>query len=408
MGVAHVHFVLPIRNPSLACVLLVLAACSSSSNNTTHASASAPAALALTTVAWNPANVDVGAAEAVVEIDKSLLVLGSKGIVTLVSGAVVTTDGAITTWKSAAQLPSPDGQSTWVVGVDGNGVLQRMSIDGSPANAVSDRYGLAMDKVQDVAGGAPYAGFMLATGVAVTDGANVTRYQGTAKAIAAHGNAVALADGVAVRVFDGGKESDVTLPDAQLVAYDQAGDLLAATPHRLYQVTAGAAELLYDAGDRTIHQLAGAGSNIWFSVDSDLGVFRAATVMLASGGTLPVDARLVGSPSGDVWTLTGGHLSRMSAGATGDGGASGDEASWNTTIQPIYAAVCSNCHSPAGSGKDSSGIDLSTYATWSARREHVYTRTVTQAGTATSMPPPGAPIALTDAQRAAIAAWAKP
>lgn len=359
----------------------------------------------MTEVAWNPANVDVGTVQAVVEVDKSLLVLGSKGVVTLASGSIVGTDATITSWRAGVSLPSPDGQSTWVVGVDGTGLLRRIATDGSPAQAVNDRYGLAMDKVVDAAGGGPYAGFMLASGVAVTDGQNVTHYQGAAKSIAAHGTAVALADGAAVRVFDGGKESDVTLADAQFVAFDDAGELYAATSHRLHRVKDGAAAVMFDAGDRTIHQLTGAGANVWFAVDGDVGLVRAGAVAVASGGTLPADARLVGSPSGDVWELAGGHLSRVSAGGSG---ASADETSWNMNVQPIYAAVCSSCHSPPGSGKDSSNIDLSTYAAWNMRRTNIYTRVVTQAGTATSMPPPNAPIALSDAQRSAIAAWAKP
>ncbi len=408
MGVALVLFVPPIRiQTSLAFVLFVLGGCGNSAS-TSKGSSSAPAALTLAPVTWNPANVDVGTAQAVVEVDKSLLVLGSKGVITLASGSVVSTDATITAWKSAASLPSPDGQSTWVVGVDGTGLLERVSSDGSRALPVNDKYGLTMDKVQDIAGGAPSAGFMLATGIAVTDGANLTRYDGVAHAIAAHGSAIALADGAAIRVFDKGKETDVSLPDAQLCAYDQAGDLLAATTHRLYEVSDGAAVLLFDAGDRTIHQLAGAGTSVWFSVDGDLGVVRAGAVALASGGTLPADARIIGSASGDIWTLAGGHLSRMSAGGPAVGGAGGDEASWNANVQPIYAAVCSTCHSPPGSGKDSSNIDLSTYGAWSMRRDHVYTRVVTQAGTATSMPPPNTAVSLTDAQRAAIAAWAKP
>ena len=86
----------------------------------------------------------------------------------------------------------------------------------------------------------------------------------------------------------------------------------------------------------------------------------------------------------------------------------GDETTWNATVQPVFAAVCSNCHSPPGSGKDSSHIDLSTYGAWSTRRPTINGRVVAQAGTPTSMPPPGSGYVLTDAQRAAIAAWSKP
>jgi mono/diheme cytochrome c family protein len=92
----------------------------------------------------------------------------------------------------------------------------------------------------------------------------------------------------------------------------------------------------------------------------------------------------------------------------GGGGGADDEAKWNTTVQPIYAAVCSNCHSPPGSDKSSSNIDLSTYGAWSQRRDAVYTRVVDRAGTAAAMPPPSSGMSITDDQRKAIGAWAKP
>ena len=57
---------------------------------------------------------------------------------------------------------------------------------------------------------------------------------------------------------------------------------------------------------------------------------------------------------------------------------------------------------------DSSRIDLSTYAAWSARKPSVYRRVVTNAATPAQMPPPSSGLALTDAQRAAVEAWSKP
>ncbi len=368
-----------------------------------NADAPAPVLLDVTAVAWNPSAVDVGVVQAVAEEDRSLLVFGSQGIQTFASGSLVSSDKTITTWRSAAAVPSADGLSTWLIGVDAGGHVQRV-MSGGPPQDVSERYGLGADKVQSVAAGAGRVAFLLDEGVAVSDGANVTRYRAPARAIAAAGGLIALADGSAVRIFDHGKETDVALAGAALVTYDAGGNLLAATSHALYRVVGASAEQVYDAGGRTIHQLTGAGPNVWLAVDGDLAVWEGGQVAVAAGGTLAPDARLVGSASGDVWVVTGGQLLRWSAQAA----AGGDEATWSATVQPVYAAVCSNCHSPRGSGKDSSNIDLSTYGAWKARRPVILARVVTQAATPTSMPPPNSGYVITDAQRAAIEAWSKP
>lgn len=387
--------------PALALVL-VLGGCSSSASDATPA----PATFTPSSVTWNPSNVDVGTVQALAEQGSSLLLFGSKGVLTLTSGSVVSADDSITTWRSAAVVPSADGLSSWMVGVDDSGHLQRIRTDLPPLD-VSARYGLGDEKVQSVASAQNHVAFLLESGVAVSDGANVTRYKASARAVTANGALVAVADsgGGAVRVFNQGMEVDVPLADAQHVAYDSGGNLLAATGHALYRITGALLEKLYDGGARTVHGLAASGANVWFTVDGDLGVVQDGHVSLGSGGSLANDARLVGSSSGDVWVLGAPALQRFSAQG---GGAAGDEATWSSAVQPVYAAVCSNCHSAPGSGKSSSNIDLSTYDAWKGRRATIYTRVVGSAGTPAAMPPPTSAFSLTDPQRAAIAAWAKP
>ena len=382
-------------------LVLVLGACSSSASDP---AAPAPAPLTPSSVTWNPSSVDVGTVQAVAEQDSSLLLFGSKGVLTLTSGSVVSSDDSITTWRSAAVIPSADGLSSWMVGVDDSGHLQRIRTDLPPLD-VSARYGLGDEKVTTIAAAQGRVAFLLESGVAVSDGANVTRYKAAARAVTASGTLVAVADSGAgtVRVFNQGMEVDVPLADAQLVAYDSGGNLVAATGHALFRITGAQVETLYDGGARSVHGLAASGANVWFTVDGDLGVVQDGRVSLGSGGTLANDARLVGSTSGDVWVL-GAALQRFSAA----GGAAGDEATWNSTVQPVYAAVCSNCHSAPGSGKSSSNIDLSTYDAWKGRRATIYQRVVGAAGTPAAMPPPTSAFSLTDPQRAAIAAWAKP
>ena len=365
----------------------------------------ATSALTLTPVAWNPANADVGSVVEVVEQDKTLAIFSSKGVLTFASGAIASTDASITDWRSAAVVPSPDGVSTWLVGIDGSGRVRRVADAGGPLD-VSARYGLDADKVTSVASAAGIVAFVLESGFAVSDGTKITHYQvAQPRSVAMGKGVVAVADGAGVRVFDHGKETDLALPDAQLVAYDDGGHLLAATSHAVYDASGSSAVRLYDVGARTIHQLGAAGSAAWLVVDTDLARFSAWQLAIGSGPTLAPDARLVPSPSGDVWVMSGGQLQRWSVAApTVDG----DEATWTATVEPVYAAVCSNCHSPPGSGKSSSNIDLSTYEAWKGRRPQVYARVVGQTGTPTAMPPPTSAFALTDAQRAAIAAWSKP
>jgi len=272
--------------------------------------------IALTPVAWNPANADVGSVVDVVEQDKTLAIFGSKG--------------------------------------------------------VSDRYGLGADKVTSVAASSGIVTFVLESGFAVADGTAVTHYAvPPPRSVATGKGIVAVADGVAVRIFDHGKETEIALPDAQLVAYDDAGRLLAATSHVLYDLSEGSPQRLYDLGARTIHQLGAAGSAVWLAIDTDLARWSEWQLAIATFTTIASDARLAPSASGDVWVVAGGQLQRWSVAATP---VDGDEATWTSTVEPVYAAVCSSCHSPAGSGKSSSNIDLSTYAAWKERRPRVYAR----------------------------------
>ncbi len=385
-------------------VALQLAGCSSKHTDAPATGGTPAGALSVAPVVWNSAGTDVGKVEAVVEQDKSVAVFGSAGLFVFTGGSLVASDGSVTAWKSAASIPSADGLTTWIVGVTGDGKVLRVHTDGPPED-VGERYGVATDKVQAVVGDAGRVAFLFDAGFAVSDGKNVTRYQAAGlHSVASNGGFVALAVDGGLRLFDHDKETDLGLADAAFVAYDAGGALFAATHHAVYKVENGAVTMLYDAGARTIHDLAAAGANVWFALDADLGLYAGGQVAVGSGGTLATDARLAGSPSGDVWAESGGQLQRFAA----QTGAGGDEANWAATVQPVFNAVCSNCHSAPGTGKDSSGTDLSTYAGWSARKAKVYARVVQQAGTSSAMPPPSSGLKLTDAQHAALEAWSKP
>ena len=395
------------RHLLLVGVLAAVAGCySHHDDDLTSTTTSSAVPLVFSPVVWNPSNIDVGAVQSAVEQGTGVLVFSDKGVLALSSNALLTSDATVTTWSAAANIAAPDGVTTWTVGIDGAGHLQRIYGDDPPTD-VTDRYGLAdTAKVDALASGTARVGFLLDASVAVADGANLTSYPITAKSVSANGTRVAVADGSAVRVFDGAMETDVSFADAQLVAFDSAGTLYAASTHALYKVDGTTATALFDAGTRTIHQLAGTTTGVWLAVDADLARYDGTNTSLGSGGTLAADARLIGSASGDVWTVSGGTLSRWSTG--GGSGPSADETSWNTNVAPVNMAVCGNCHGPPGGGKDSAHIDLSTYAQWVTLKSAVYTRVVTDKTGPGAMPPMGSGYNLTDDQLSAIEAWSKP
>jgi cytochrome c5 len=118
----------------------------------------------------------------------------------------------------------------------------------------------------------------------------------------------------------------------------------------------------------------------------------------AAVGATRID-QIFGSPSGDVWAMVGGKLARYTIpmpAPSGGGGAGAGDAAWSAQIAPVFARVCAHCHLPDGT----SGVDLSTAALWAGERAEIGKRVVVQK----SMPPAGT--AMTDADRATIAAWA--
>jgi hypothetical protein len=367
--------------------------------------------LTLTPVTWNASNVDVGEVTAVAEVGPTFTVFSSTGVTMFTSGAPVASDASITTWSSAGVIPSSDGTTTWILGIGAEGHLHLLR-GPSALEDVSDRFGLRDAKVTAVSTTSgdgmtlPFA-FLLERGVAVSDAKRVVRYDdGTDHAVAASKGRVAIASDGVVRVLDAhGREADTSLSDASLVVFDAAGGLVAATHHALYGVDGPTPHLLYDAGSRTIHSVVASGANVWLAIDGDVGLYQGPSggVATTSTSTFAPDAHLFASPSGDVWVVTAGQLLRFSGKTSSD-----DRAKWTSTVQPIYASVCSNCHGPTGSGKDSSGIDLSTYSAWAERRAKVRERVATMAGTPRAMPPPSSPFTLTTDQRSAIDDWARP
>ena len=166
------------------------------------------------------------------------------------------------------------------------------------------------------------------------------------------------------------------VPAGQHQACDERGDLA----------------LRFETSGTAIHGLAASAARLWFAAGAELGTIEGGLVRETLGLSLAPTARLLGSPSGDVWALIGDRtLLRFSA-------EDGVESGWDETIAPVFQRSCSACHLPGGSA----GLDLSTREAWAANRAPIRERVIVDR----SMPPAGHVLAATD--REAIGRWLEP
>ena len=153
----------------------------------------------------------------------------------------------------------------------------------------------------------------------------------------------------------------------------------------------GDLSLTYDSQSTGIGELTVSRDTVWFSDGRELGIIGSDRVAETSTAPFVSDAKLSPSANGDVWAISAGTLRRFSRVAS-----PADRAAlWDSSISPIFARVCANCHEPNGVA----GIDLSTADAWEGERLEIRQRVIE----ARTMPPQGHELAETD--RAAIAAW---
>jgi hypothetical protein len=354
----------------------------------------APAALALSSQAWNAGQAELGAIKAVVEDGDDVVVFGDHGATVFAGGAVSASDNSVTDWRSAARIPAADGSGYWAVGVANDGQLYRLRA-GMALESISDRYGLLADSVLEVAPlEAPLVAFALDRSLVIADGQNVVRYDVAAdRSVAgdAHRVAAVSTDG-SLRMLDVTSHEQATLPvgDATASVFFQ-GKLLVQTPDALLlESETGELAPIHHAS-ANLHGLAVSGERLWFLQGSELCTAEASKIECGGGDGIAATSEVFGSTSGDVWVLTAGALARFGVPAVGD------EAVWRMGALSVYARVCSSCHAPGGPA----GFDLSSYEQWQKNRDAIYTQVVVNK----SMPPDRA---LADADRAAIAAWAMP
>lgn len=383
------------RAIKLSSFLLALVACSSGSQQYQPGD---PTMIAVENVDWNPGAADTGTVAAVAEVGDATVVYSNKGALVFNGGAISASDPSVNAWTYAATIPAGDKSgTTWAVGLDEKGRVLRLEAR-MLLEDVSDRYGLEGVKVLGVVNMGQWVGFALENEFAIADGDAVVRYDGALHAIAGGPGRFAgiKADG-SVLLFDAHTSNVATfhIGGANATAIDAGGRLVVAGSEGVFvQPLPDVGTDLrkaFDTHGAPVHGMVLSGSRVWFGFGSELGSLDPQGAYKTQNANLPADAQLFASPSGDVWALSGGKLTRFTIPVTGD------EAVWRKTVQPVYVRVCADCHAPGAS----SGIDLSSYGAWSTRKALVYDRVIVKKNM-----PQGR--TLNDADFQAIQDWSKP
>ncbi len=383
------------RASKLPSFLLVLAACGGGEK---AYEPGAPKMISVENVDWNPGAADVGTVAAVAEVGDATVVYSNHGALVFNGGAISAKDDTVVKWAYAATIPAGDATRTsWAVGLDDQGRVLRLAAR-MQLEDVSDRYGLKGVKVLGVVNMGQYVGFALENEFAIADGATVTRYDGALHGVSGGPAKMAgvKADG-SVLLFDARSTMVATfqVKGATETAIDAGGRLVVAGSEGVWvqplAEVGSALNRVFDTSGAKVHGMVLSGSRVWFAFGTELGSLDPQGAYKTQGANVPADATLFSSPSGDTWALSSGKLTRFTIPVTGD------EAVWRKTVQPVYVRVCADCHAPGGT----SGIDLSSYASWSQRKALVYDRVLVKKNM-----PQGR--TLDDADMQSISAWSKP
>jgi hypothetical protein len=332
--------------------------------------------MALDNPDWNLGKTDVGKIETAVDLGDDLIVYGDKGAIVVSGGIVSASDSTVTKWGASAPIPASDGNGTWSVAIDGDGRLLRIR-GRSVLEPVSDRYGLSTFKVRDLANAAETGVAFALDGsnqVAFADGKTVQRYALDLRNISATSwrFAGAAADGSVTSVrldpqkpTHDGMATRIALSEALETAFD-GEKLIIEAQHALYGERAdGTFDLVLGDSD-PFHGIAASPDGVWFGVGSRICLYGSGELHCADAG-IGDTATLVGSARG-VYAIENGTMRAFERRATGA------EALWRASVRPVFARVCSSCHSRGGT----SGIDMSAYKSWASRVDVIDTRVLQQ------------------------------
>lgn len=362
-------------------------------------------ALELARIEWSealPALATPGRVSTVAEAGDDVAVFGERGVFLWQSGSTAGSDSSVLSWRSAAAVPALGFPGKWLLGVDGDGRVYRLH-DGATfgLEEVTARYALTAKPVREVAAlGNGQVAFALDDKLALTDGTTLKLYELTLRNLIGGGGRLASYDEAGVRLLDPqvGALQTLAQPGVVGVAFAPDGQLWAATPDTLYYQSAGELVAAHSfEAPQVVTSLAGAARGVWVGLADSLALLRDGQLLLpATSPQLSAGTRLLGSPSGDVFTISGGDGQLARYGQESGGGR--DLTLWRKTLVPIFTRLCQGCHLPAGSAR----IDMSTYSSWANLRTQIQARVIDQKPS--PMPPTSAGT-LTPEELAAVQAF---
>ena len=247
-------------------------------------------------------------------------------------------------------IPAGDLAGQWLVGVDGKGHLRRLR-DRAVLEDVSDRYGLRSGVISDLAAAdvATATVFALENELAVADGKTSFAIQsscGTCKAAAdewwAFPTAPRLRSSRAVA-----SSKRFGLPQAAVATVIDNGGPGGDCDQRLRCIASRVASWARRSMCFMCRRMRRFW--VWRSRAARCGYrwampwrFGQRCDPKSPPLALPADAKLFGSPTGDVWVLSSGMLRRFGE----DSGGGADEEVWRQTVQPVFTRLCALCHMP--------------------------------------------------------------
>lgn len=345
-----------------------------------------------------PLAIDAGPGATVVEQGDAVYVVGGAGATVVRGGAIAGRIAAPGGWTSAASIAAPDGDGRWVVAVDAAGALWRLTLAGD-REPIADRFGLGAAKLRAVGGAGATTAFDLGDAVAYTiDGLHLARVPAepamafaVAPGMLARAVAATRAHAAYVEEWDLARGTRVTYPLAasRLAFLDGGGAqprLVAADGDRVWLERAGGLDRV--RAPAVVSALAARGDRLWLTAGGRLFELTGER-LIATTERDPRLALLAASRTGDAWLATERGLVRASPGAAHD------DPAWQAQVAPVFQRVCAHCHLPGGEAD----FDLSSAAAWQADRAELVRRVLVTR----TMPPAGTE--LSDADRAALAAW---
>lgn len=344
--------------------------------------------LMLQRIEWGeplPAMTSAGKVAAVAEAGDDVALFSDAGLFLWSSGSTSGNDSSVRTWQAAAAVPALGFPGQWLIGVDDGGRIYRLHSGAMfGLEDVTARYVLTGKPVREVAAlGSGQVGFGLADQLGLTDGQSLKLYAQPLRNLVGGPSRLAAYDEAGVTLLDpqSGTLRQLGQPGIRGVAFAPDGTLWAATETTLYtESKTGLVPMHEFAPPQVITGLSGAARGIWVGLGDTLALLREGRLLVPEASPmLPADTRLIGSPSGDVWTVAGGGASLGRYGEASGGGA--DLVIWRQQLVPIFNRLCQGCHLPGGSAH----IDLSTYSSWAHLRGAIAARVVDRKPT--PMPP---------------------